>query len=463
MQPVIPKPDAQVPQLHSIVVLIHGIRTHASWAEMVAAVVEPACGVKVIPVRYGYFDVFRFLCPVFTRTAPVARIVRELRDVRANYPTADISVIAHSFGTYAIVKALAEREVRLHRLILCGCIVTENFRRADYGAQLGPDDIVNDCGTHDVWPVLARSVTWGYGATGTFGFGTTGVRDRFNKFSHGDYFTKEFVERYWVPFLRTGEVLPTEWERERNTPPFWQSLLSWLPLKYLFLALLIAGGFASWKYAESLQRVKLDTGPEISIGHYMGVPMLIAPLKIQNGTKREVVVQSVQTTVTSPKGREIAMHLEGTIVAGQVMPPLLMLTAKANESVAFTYSYFNYTADFVMLRDEAFAAAQKTGIQTPGPNESLEYLTPEMTTRLTSYATRQFIWEPGEWRLKIRANRDDEPLSVERSFQLEKADVERMWNITKQYKSGIGVLPMWRLYSTTEYQPLVMKRLDIHK
>lgn len=157
------------------------------------------------------------------------------------------------------------------------------------------------------------------------------------------------------------------------------------------------------------------------------------------------------------------MQIEGTIVAGQVMPPLLTVTAKANESVAFTYSYFNYTADFIMLRDEAFVAAQKSGIQTPAPNESLEYLTPEMTTRVTSFATRQFIWEPGEWRLKIRANRDDEQLSVERSFQVEKADVDRMWNITKQYKSGIGVLPMWRLYSTSEYQPLVVKRLNVQR
>src|SRR5207244_3865633 len=108
------------------------------------------------------------------RQGPVQRVVRELRDLRASHPTARISVVAHSFGTYALVKALEEPDIRLNRVILCGCIVPEEFRRARHEAQLGADSILNDCGTHDIWPVLAKSLTWGYGATGTFGFGTVG-------------------------------------------------------------------------------------------------------------------------------------------------------------------------------------------------------------------------------------------------------------------------------------------------
>jgi hypothetical protein len=52
-----------------VIVLLHGIRTHGSWAEMVVAVLESTCDAKVIPVRYGYFDAFRFLFPLFTRRA----------------------------------------------------------------------------------------------------------------------------------------------------------------------------------------------------------------------------------------------------------------------------------------------------------------------------------------------------------------------------------------------------------
>ena len=213
------------------VVLIHGIRTHATWAEMVGGVLAQA-GVKSIPLKYGFYDLLKFLCPIRTRRAPVLRLLRELRDLRTRHPTARISAVAHSFGTYALTKALQEPDIHLYRVILCGSIVKDSFRRARFAAQLGPDDILNDCGTHDKLPVLAKSVSWGYGATGTFGFGTVGVRDRYSKFGHSGCFEEGFVQTYWAPFIRDGTIQATEWERMRNTPPYWLSILSILPLRW---------------------------------------------------------------------------------------------------------------------------------------------------------------------------------------------------------------------------------------
>ena len=69
-----------------VVVLIHGIRTQAPWAEMAADILAQQCGVKVIPLRYGYFDLCRFLSPLFTRRRPITRILRELRDIQGLYP-----------------------------------------------------------------------------------------------------------------------------------------------------------------------------------------------------------------------------------------------------------------------------------------------------------------------------------------------------------------------------------------
>jgi len=220
-------------------VLIHGIRTHASWAEMVGSVLSKEAAAKVVPVRYGFLDVLKFLCPVRTRRAPVARIIREFRDLRSRSPVARISVVAHSFGTYALVKALEEPDIRLDRVILCGCIVKESFRRARFEAQLAADDILNDCGTDDIWPVLAKAVTWGYGATGTFGFGTAGVRDRFHKCGHADFFDANFVKQHWAPFLRNGEIHETSWEITRPTTPYWLSLLSWMPLRWICVVVLL--------------------------------------------------------------------------------------------------------------------------------------------------------------------------------------------------------------------------------
>ena len=277
------------PMPDHIVVLIHGIRTHASWAEMVGSVLAKETGAKVVPLKYGFFDVFRFLCPFFTRLAPVERIVRELRDLRTQYPTARISVVAHSFGTYALIRALEEPDIHLHRVILCGCIVRETFRRARYSAQLGKDPLLNDCGTHDVWPVLAKSITWGYGATGTFGFGTVGVHDRFNKFGHGDYFDSGFIEKYWVPFIRDGEIGATDWERNRNTPPYWQSLLSWFPLCWLFLAIIVGGALLMWLQPFSPKaKPSVQFGAKLGMGHWLGSPIVAAHVEFRNPTKRPV-------------------------------------------------------------------------------------------------------------------------------------------------------------------------------
>jgi len=206
---------------------------------MAAEILAQQCGVEVIPLRYGYFDLFRFLSPVFTRRRPVTRILRELRDIQRLYPQSQISVIAHSFGTYALCQALAETDIRLERLVLCGSIVSQEFRWDKHAAQINAR-VLNDCGTHDIWPVLASAVTWGYGPTGTFGFGTARVRDRFHKFTHSAYFNAPFVTDNWVPYIRDGTIHSTEWERQRPTPPWWQSLLTVLPLRWVIVLLLLA-------------------------------------------------------------------------------------------------------------------------------------------------------------------------------------------------------------------------------
>lgn len=225
------------------VVLVHGIRTHANWAEMVAGLLSKN-GLIPVPLRYGYLDALRFLCPFFARRAPIKKVLRELRDLRAECPTADISVICHSFGTYSITRCLLEPDVRLKRIIFCGSIVPTGFRRATFKAQLGADPILNDCGTKDWWPIIAKSFTWGFGPSGTFGFGTLGIRDRFNEYGHSDYFNEQFVEDYWLPYLVNGEIVPTAWESVRRTPSWWMSMPIWLQVKYLLIVLFIA--FLTW-------------------------------------------------------------------------------------------------------------------------------------------------------------------------------------------------------------------------
>jgi hypothetical protein len=54
-------PNIKNPTSSEIVLLIHGIRTDAHWAEMVCDTLQDLPRRRVIPVRYGFMDLFQFL------------------------------------------------------------------------------------------------------------------------------------------------------------------------------------------------------------------------------------------------------------------------------------------------------------------------------------------------------------------------------------------------------------------
>lgn len=443
-----------------LVVLIHGIRTQGSWGEMVAAVIEGTGPVKVQPLRYGYFDVFRFLCPVFTRKGPVQKILRELRDIRAAHPLAKISVIAHSFGTYAVMKALQEREIILHRLILCGSIIPEHFRRADYRSQLGPDDVLNDCGTHDIWPPLAKSITWGYGASGTFGLGTHGVRDRFNKLGHGGFFNKDFVTEYWAPYIHEGRIVPTKWEQERNTPPRWQSMLAWFPFKYLFLALIVAGIWFGVQTISQRGEVKAFLGDDIMVGHYTGVPSFTEEVRFQNTTTKEVTANDIRLTLTDPNGQKFPMAMESVILGGIPNQPLTLQKVEAGGKSTFIYTFANYTDAFRSVHQEVQTYLFQTKATAYSPDDSVTLLSEGLTQIAVALAKSEFIWKPGVWRVTVTAQADGKTVEASRTFSLSAEEVDSMWRIIEHYRSGIGVLPNWKALSYENYKPFLRKRVD---
>ncbi len=222
-----------MPEGRHIVALVHGIRTEAAWGELVKSVLEEHTGVTVEILRYGYFDVFRFLFPFGTRRSAIKEIQEKLQAIQFYNRDSELSIIAHSFGTY-IVASILRREpfFRAKRIVFCGSVVRRRFRWADVAHKIAAEKVLNDCGTKDIWPILAHAATFGYGPTGTFGFGDPKVRDRFHALTHGDYFNTEFVEEYWVPYVGSGEIPGTDWEKSRSTPAWWMSLLAWVPSRW---------------------------------------------------------------------------------------------------------------------------------------------------------------------------------------------------------------------------------------
>jgi hypothetical protein len=191
----------------------------------------------------------RFLLPFRSlRRRPVQRITALIRDELSRKPDR-LSIVGHSFGTFIISKILEEEaDIKFDRILLCGSIIPDSFPWERFGHRIAPNEklewqVLNDCGMNDPLPVLAQSVTWGYGSSGRFGFGHVRVKDRFHTVGHSGFFSETFVRDYWLPYLSKGEVV--EGKLDLPTAPWWLSILTVLKLRYAvvataFLALFLA-------------------------------------------------------------------------------------------------------------------------------------------------------------------------------------------------------------------------------
>jgi pimeloyl-ACP methyl ester carboxylesterase len=190
---------------NTVVVLIHGIRTRAMWQGDIKNALE-AAGLVAIPTNYNKFDFIRFLLPFDRlRLAPIRKVEGDIKAIRKKFPTGQISLLAHSFGTWIVGKLLSSTEQSFYRLAFCGSLLRSDF---DFAAADGKfSKIVNEIGCRDVWPALAARVSWGYGPTGSFGFNRGPfVEDRrHSKYGHSQFLTRAFCERFWVPFFCDSE------------------------------------------------------------------------------------------------------------------------------------------------------------------------------------------------------------------------------------------------------------------
>lgn len=222
-----------------VVILVHGIRDRALWQSEVRAGLK-AAGFDVVLTNYERFDLFRFLFPIqYFRNAVVENIKNQIRTVKLQNPDRDISIIAHSFGSYVVSRVMyQEFDIIFKHVIFCGGVYSSKIRFEQFSNRFLPP-ILNEVGTKDGWPALANSLTWGYGSPGTFGFRRPLFVDRWHKNAgHNFFLTKEFCLAFWVPFLKTGAVIGGE--ESPDQPHWFVDLISWIHLKYVLLSIVLA-------------------------------------------------------------------------------------------------------------------------------------------------------------------------------------------------------------------------------
>jgi pimeloyl-ACP methyl ester carboxylesterase len=226
-----------------VVVLIHGIRDFALWQVSIRETLKNAAFI-VEHVNYGRFNLIEFLTPIpYFRKKAIDRVEHQLRIVRDKHKDADISLIAHSFGTYVAAHVMSSAfDWRFHRVILCGSVLWRHYP-FEHIKDRFTDPILNDVGSRDIWPAFAESITFGYGSIGTYGFFGPYVYDRWhNGAYHGYFLTSEFCETFWVPFLRDGREVAAASVPEE--PRWWLKLISVFKIRYVLFA--VIAGFIAW-------------------------------------------------------------------------------------------------------------------------------------------------------------------------------------------------------------------------
>jgi pimeloyl-ACP methyl ester carboxylesterase len=201
-----------------IVFTIHGVETRALWIEEIHPTFTGIDDFIHEPDLYGSrrwwggrgaFRLWRAFIGR-TRRAAIEAFVARYDRVRAEWPHASISVVAHSFGTFIVAEALRSfPRISFDGVILCGSIV-----QCDYNwASARVSRVRNERAGQD-WVVRLlrnprlRRLLPGSGPSGIDGFREASnlVQAQFEQYRHStQLINRAHCRRHWIPFLRRTE------------------------------------------------------------------------------------------------------------------------------------------------------------------------------------------------------------------------------------------------------------------
>lgn len=255
------------------------------------------------PIGFHVFDIFRFLFG--RRRQAIDRVKQQIQSAIASNPGAELTIIAHSFGTYVVSRILDEDfRIKLTRLIMCGGIVPRDYRwdkiaRFNSQHENVNVDIINEISGRDRWPIMARHSTYGYGDVGTIGCQDSNVRDRRHYIPHSGYLTETFANQYWIPFFNPAAQQPQPTPTRRSSCLL---LLNWLPLRavtFVLAGLLVFGLYIIW------DRAAYRTNGTFKIPNTRNVGFEVLGYKSTNDRNPEVVYSARNSAAA---GRYYSVH-----------------------------------------------------------------------------------------------------------------------------------------------------------
>lgn len=195
------------PKASMVVITLHGIKTRGAWQKDLVPILHDA-GYKSVPLDYDYFLALKMIMPG-QRRKKVDWFRDEYERVCDRERVDRPSIIAHSFGTYLVARAMQKyRPVKFDRVILCGSIVQREYPWSSIVRNEQAVAVMNDFGRMDFWAGIVAWAVSDAGQSGRHGFNdlSDGKVEQVDnpEFRHGDYFSIGNYKESWIPFLRAA-------------------------------------------------------------------------------------------------------------------------------------------------------------------------------------------------------------------------------------------------------------------
>ena len=197
-------PD-QMLAVKGTVTTVHGIKTRGAWQKDITPAFFDA-GLRHVPLDYGYR-----LGP-WSSAKVEEDIVAAIADQRTKVPQGPHGVVAHSFGSLCLGRAMQRNpSLSLGRICLVGSILRTDFPWREVRNRGQYESVLNEASEDDYWVRLARGCPKciGIGTAGYNGFavGSPFVYDRrYRGVGHSGLATRSHCEEVWVPYLVRGAV-----------------------------------------------------------------------------------------------------------------------------------------------------------------------------------------------------------------------------------------------------------------
>lgn len=207
-----------------VIVSLHGIRTRGAWQKDLSPLISEQ-GWIYYPLDYGWFSLIFFI-PGFFRKRKIEWFRDRYNEIKNRYPDVIPSIVAHSFGTWILCKAIWKyKNLRFDKIILVGSIVPDNFDWQRLYDRNQLTTVLNDSGRKDIWARFTKFIAWGTGSSGFAGFEQENdwLKDQDNP--EYDHFSAFGYDHYsdWIEFLskrlpfKDGDI---PWSSEEPVSPY---------------------------------------------------------------------------------------------------------------------------------------------------------------------------------------------------------------------------------------------------